>query len=1000
MLVDFTKVLTTNLVTSGTLVLGQVDQFRFASDGHKLLYQDTLYYSPEDFIITVDGTGDATLTWVDAATLLAGNTIRVGVAMVDAIVDGAVGGAGGGGGGGGDASASNQATQITQLGATNETAPASDVAASGLNGRLQRIAQRISALLTVLPDSLGRKPAASSLAVVLSDEDKATLDVIAAGGGGGGGGDASSANQATQITQLGAVTEAVPGTDTASSGLNGRLQRLAQHLTTLLGRVPASLGTKADAASFPVTLSTENQALFTGFANTTNQNTANTRLGDVTETPPGTDTASSGLNGRLQRIAQRITTLMTLLPASLGAKTGAGSLSVVRATDDVILPLVGAVNETAPATDTASAGLNGRMQRVAQRVTSLLAILNQLPATLGRKAEAASLAVALSTEDKARLDLLSSSGDIQTVATEIGIPTETVPLTDTASSGLNGRLQRIAQRISSLLAVLPVSLGRKAETASLAVVLSTEDKTVLDTIATNTAGGGGGGGGDASAANQVTGNTRLGDLVETAPASDTASSGLNGRLQRIAQRITTLMTLFPATLGSKTAANSFAVTASTEDVAQIGALTEVAPATDTASSGLNGRLQRIAQRITSMMAQLPATLGAKTAANSLAITTATDDVTIPLFGIVTETAPASDTASSGLNGRLQRIAQNITAMSAKLPTTLGTKTAANSMSVTTASDDALVALQGAVTETAPATDTASSGLNGRLQRVAQRITTLLSVLPASLGAKAAAASLAVTQSTEDAAQMGSLTETAPATDTASSGLNGRLQRVAQRITTLIAALPASLGSKADASSLAVTWATEDKARIGAVSDTAYTGTGDKGMIGILKGVYAALVDPAPVAVYSPMYFVDVTLSLSTSIYAAGDLLADTQAIASMTGINDRPAILQSITVLDEDDQGGTAAWDLYMLDANVTFGTENSAPSITDTNGRSILGIVTFAAADWRDLGAFKFQHKSGIGIVCKPATGTTTGYFAIVLTAGTPTHTASGVRLRFGFVG
>lgn len=56
------------------------------------------------------------------------------------------------------------------------------------------------------------------------------------------------------------------------------------------------------------------------------------------------------------------------------------------------------------------------------------------------------------------------------------------------------------------------------------------------------AGGGGGGGGDASAANQVTGNTRLGDVTETAPASDTASSGVNGRLQRIAQRITSLIT--------------------------------------------------------------------------------------------------------------------------------------------------------------------------------------------------------------------------------------------------------------------------------------------------------------------------------------------------------------------------------------------------------------------------------------------------------------------------
>lgn len=43
------------------------------------------------------------------------------------------------------------------------------------------------------------------------------------------------------------------------------------------------------------------------------QNTQNTRIGDLTETAPGTDTASSGLNGRLQRIAQRITSLITAL---------------------------------------------------------------------------------------------------------------------------------------------------------------------------------------------------------------------------------------------------------------------------------------------------------------------------------------------------------------------------------------------------------------------------------------------------------------------------------------------------------------------------------------------------------------------------------------------------------------------------------------------------------------------------------------------------------------
>lgn len=41
--------------------------------------------------------------------------------------------------------------------------------------------------------------------------------------------------------------------------------------------------------------------------------------------------------------------------------------------------------------------------------------------------------------------------------------------------------------------------------------------------------------------------------------------------------------------------------------------------------------------------------------------------------------------------------------------------------------------------------------------------------------------------------VGSLTETAPASDTASSGLNGRLQRIAQRLTTVIAGIPLLAG---------------------------------------------------------------------------------------------------------------------------------------------------------------------------------------------------------------
>lgn len=77
--------------------------------------------------------------------------------------------------------------------------------------------------------------------------------------------------------------------------------------------------------------------------------TTNTEIGGLTEAAPGTDTASSGLNGRLQRIAQRLTSLIALLPASLGQKTMANSLAVVVASDQSAVPISGTVTTTPPA---------------------------------------------------------------------------------------------------------------------------------------------------------------------------------------------------------------------------------------------------------------------------------------------------------------------------------------------------------------------------------------------------------------------------------------------------------------------------------------------------------------------------------------------------------------------------------------------------------------------------------------------------------------------------
>jgi hypothetical protein len=142
--------------------------------------------------------------------------------------------------------------------------------------------------------------------------------------------------------------------------------------------------------------------------------------------------------------------------------------------------------------------------------------------------------------------------------------------------------------------------------------------------------------------------------------------------------------------------------------------------------------------------------------------------------------------------------------------------------------------------------------------------------------------------------------------------------------------------------------------------------------------------------------VDVTLSLDTNAYANGDLLADTQVITDAFARVDGTGEIESIVVLDEDD---VTAYTFYLafFEANVTMGTENSAPTMSDANARSLLGAVSFATADALDLVNCKAYQKNGLRVPIRAATGTRNLYIAAVVITGTPTHSATGVRVRLG---
>lgn len=140
--------------------------------------------------------------------------------------------------------------------------------------------------------------------------------------------------------------------------------------------------------------------------------------------------------------------------------------------------------------------------------------------------------------------------------------------------------------------------------------------------------------------------------------------------------------------------------------------------------------------------------------------------------------------------------------------------------------------------------------------------------------------------------------------------------------------------------------------------------------------------------------VSLTPVLDTSIYADGEILFDTIVMASTFLSASGTNRLESIHVLDEDDQG--VAFDLVFLNALTSLGTINVAPSISDANARNIIGFRSVSSADYIDLGGARIATPYCAPLVL--ATGATNLWVAGITRGGTPTYTASGLKLKFGF--
>lgn len=241
---------------------------------------------------------------------------------------------------------------------------------------------------------------------------------------------------------------------------------------------------------------------------------------------------------------------------------------------------------------------------------------------------------------------IDASGNLKVSASSLPLPT---------GAATEATLLNVDTHVVAMSAKLPATLGQKAMAASLAVVIASDQSAVPVSAASLPLPSGA-----ATSAKQDTGNTSLSSIDGKITACNTgavvvSSSALpsgaatEGTLSTLNGKVTACNT--GAVVVSSSALPSGAATDSvaTANGVLIGAVNESAPGTDTASSGLNGRLQRIAQRLTSMIAQLPATLGQKAMAASLAVTIASDQSTLTVKQAAATTPSQASVVSSASN---------------------------------------------------------------------------------------------------------------------------------------------------------------------------------------------------------------------------------------------------------------------------------------------------------------------------------------------------------------
>jgi hypothetical protein len=141
-----------------------------------------------------------------------------------------------------------------------------------------------------------------------------------------------------------------------------------------------------------------------------------------------------------------------------------------------------------------------------------------------------------------------------------------------------------------------------------------------------------------------------------------------------------------------------------------------------------------------------------------------------------------------------------------------------------------------------------------------------------------------------------------------------------------------------------------------------------------------------------MYQIFQTPTITAGAYGAGNAVGGKLTFSGCP----EDGCIETISIIDVDDVG--AELNLVLFRKDFTSTTDNAAFDITAGEEDWLIGIVNFAAADYKDLGGLKVATKGNLGLgyyLTETDTTKKGRIYAQLSTPGTPSYTSTtGLRI------